>query len=142
MSDSQAPAPPVLPVPDSSTEEYWAAARDHRLLVRRCTACGAVHFHPRQFCPVCWSDSVEWLEASGRSTLYTFSVVHVNDVPGFRNRTPYVAAVVELEEGPRMMTNVVDCDPADVSIGMALTVTFRDEGDVSLPVFRPARDLA
>jgi hypothetical protein len=128
-----------LPTPDAETQPYWDAAREHRLLVKRCAACGKAHFYPRPFCPHCWSGDVEWVEASGRATLYTYSVVRRNDLPPFNERVPYVAAVVDLEEGPRMLTNVVDCDEADVRIGMALEVTFRDDADeLSIPVFRPA----
>jgi uncharacterized OB-fold protein len=98
-----------------------------------------VHHYPRQFCPSCWSDDVAWVDASGRATLYTWSVVYANDLPPFPERLPYVAAVVDLEEGPRVMTNIVDCDPADLRIGMDLVVDFRSlTDDITAPVFRPA----
>ena len=127
-----------LPTPDPSTEPFWEAARRGRLLVRRCRACGRAHFYPRPFCPTCWSDQVDWEEASGRATLYTWSVVHQNDLPPFAERVPYVAAVVDLEEGPKMMTNVVDCPFDDLRVGMSLEVTFRAETEeISLPLFRP-----
>jgi uncharacterized OB-fold protein len=128
-----------LPTPDPETQPFWDAARERRLLIMRCRSCGGAYFYPRPFCPTCWSDDVDWEEASGRATLYTYSVVHRNDLPPFPERVPYVAAVVDLEEGPRMMTNVVECDLDDLAVGMALEVTFRDETDeVTLPVFRPA----
>jgi uncharacterized protein len=128
-----------LPAPDSETVPYWDAARDGRLLIKRCADCGAAHFYPRPFCPVCWSTAVDWEEASGRATLYTWSVVHQNDLPPFGERVPYVAAVVDLAEGPRMMTNVVDCAVDALTVGMALQVTYRDVGDsVTVPVFVPA----
>jgi uncharacterized OB-fold protein len=127
-----------LPNPDHETQQYWDAARGRRLMIKRCRACGRAHFYPRPFCPHCWSNEVEWEEASGRATLYTYSVVHRNDLPPWPERVPYVAAIVDLDEGPRMMTNVVDCEPDDVAIGMALEVTFRDEPQhYSVPVFRP-----
>jgi uncharacterized OB-fold protein len=79
-----------------------------------------------------------WEKASGRAVLYSWSVVHSNDLPPFPERVPYVAAVVDLEEGPRMMTNIIDCDPATLEISMPLEVVFRPETDeVTLPVFRP-----
>lgn len=128
-----------LPTPDAETQPYWDAARAGRLLVRRCADCGAHHFYPRPFCPACWSERVEWVEASGRATLYTYSIVHVNDLPPFPERVPYVAAVVDLEEGPRMMTNVEGCDFGDLRVGMPLQVHFRAISDeVTIPVFRPA----
>jgi uncharacterized protein len=126
-----------VPVPDPETLPFWEAARERRLLLRSCTDCGRPHYYPRPFCPFCWSEKVEWVEASGDASLYTYSVVHVNDLPPFRDRLPYVAAVVELAEGPRMMTNLVGCTPDQVVIGMPLRVDFRDDGDFVVPVFRP-----
>jgi len=128
-----------LPNPDHETQEYWDAARDRRLLIKRCGACGRAHFYPRPFCPHCWSNEVTWEEASGRATLYTYSIVRRNDLPPFNERVPYVAAVIDLEEGPRMMTNVEGCAEEDLEIGMPLIVDFRVETDeVTVPVFRPA----
>ena len=94
---------------------------------------------------MCWSTNVEWVEASGRATLYTWSVVHRNDLPPFPERVPYVAAVVDLEEGPRMMTNVVDCEFDALEIGMPLEVVFqetsrgRDDPRVPAPRCRARR---
>jgi uncharacterized OB-fold protein len=128
-----------LPTPEHDTQRYWDAARDGQLLIRRCGECGEASFYPRPFCPSCWSEDVAWEQASGRATLYTWSVVYQNDLPPFPSRVPYVAAIVDLEEGPRMMTNVVDCDFATLAVGMALEVTFRPETEtITVPVFRPA----
>ena len=128
-----------LPTPDAETQPYWDAARERRLLIKHCRSCGRNHFYPRPFCPLCWSGDVEWVEASGRATLYTYSIVRRNDLPPFAERVPYVAAVVDLDEGPRLLTNVVDCDEEALAIGMALEVDFRVETDeVTVPVFRPA----
>jgi uncharacterized OB-fold protein len=127
-----------LPAPDPETQPFWDAAHAGSLLIRRCNDCGRVHFYPRPFCPVCWSTNVEWVEASGRATLYTWSVVRRNDLPPFNERVPYVAAVVDLDEGPRMMTNVVDCDFDALEVGMPLEVVFQPiANDVTKPVFRP-----
>ena len=126
-----------LPTPDETTEAYWAAAGEGRLLISGCRDCGRTHSYPRPFCPYCWSDAVDWVEASGLATLYTFSIVRQNDLPPFKERLPYVAAVVDLDEGPRMMTNVVDCAVEDVRIGMALEFTTRAAGEFAVPVFRP-----
>ncbi|MFH8567113.1 Zn-ribbon domain-containing OB-fold protein [Streptomyces sp. NPDC017993] len=118
-----------LPEVDAFTRPYWEAAAEGRLLLRRCHArgCGAAHHYPREFCPYCWSEDVSWETAGGRATLYTWSVVHRNDLPPFGGRVPYVAAVVDLAEGPRMMTEIIDCPEADLRIGMPLVVSFRAE---------------
>jgi uncharacterized protein len=128
-----------LPTPDATTRHWWEATAEGRLLVVRCAECEEAHYYPRPFCPRCGGDSVSWEEASGRATLYTWSVVHQNDLPPFAEKVPYVAAVVDLEEGPRMMTNVVGCDFDALRVGMALEVEFEDIGEgFQIPVFRPA----
>ncbi len=128
-----------MPTIEDESREFWDAAHAGRLLVASCRACSKVHHYPRPFCPTCWSEDVELIEASGRATLYTYSTVYRNELPPFSERVPYVAAVVELEEGPKLMTNVVDCDPYALSIGMALKVAYRElSPDVSAPVFSPA----
>lgn len=129
-----------LPEPDDFTRPYWDAAAEGRLLIRRCGGCGRAHHYPREFCPYCWSEDVAWEPASGRATLYTWSVVHRNDLPPFGERVPYVAAVVDLAEGPRMMTEIVECAHTGLRVGMVLTAVFRlPEGGVgeAVPVFRP-----
>ncbi|MEU9124207.1 OB-fold domain-containing protein [Streptomyces sp. NPDC048506] len=147
-ADAGAAAPRFdLPEVDAFTRPYWDAAAEGRLLLRRCRAagCGAAHHYPREFCPYCWSEDVVWEPAGGRASLYTWSVVHRNDLPPFGGRVPYVAAVVDLAEGPRMMTEVIDCGPTELRIGMPLVVAFRTEGPhrgggdrCAVPVFRPA----
>ena len=128
-----------LPIPDDYTRTWWDAAAEGRLLVVRCEACGEAHYYPRPFCPRCGDEAVHWEAVSGRATLYTWSVVHQNDLPPFRDKVPYVAAVVDLDEGPRMMTNVVIDDPAGLRVGMALVVDFEELADgFHIPVFRPA----
>jgi uncharacterized OB-fold protein len=125
-----------VPEVDAFTRTYWEAAQGGRLLIRRCRApgCGRAHHYPREFCPFCWSEDVTWEEASGRATLYTWSAVHRNDLPPFGDRTPYVAAVVDLAEGPRMMTEVVGCEAGELRAGAELVVVFRE----GIAVFRPA----
>ncbi|QNE75692.1 hypothetical protein F0344_14580 [Streptomyces finlayi] len=129
-----------LPEPDAFTRPYWDAAARGHLLLRRCGACARAHHYPREFCPRCWSEDVGWERASGRATLYTWSVVHRNDLPPFGSRVPYTAAVVDLAEGPRMMTEIVDCEPSGLTVGMPLMVAFRhEEGRESIAVFGPER---
>src|SRR4051794_36930353 len=128
-----------IPTPDPETQPYWDAARDGKLLIRRCNACKRAYFYPRDFCPHCWSEDVSWEEASGRATLYTWSVVRRNDLAPWPERVPYITAIVDLEEGPRMMTNIEDCDFDTLAIGMPLVVGFReDTEEITAPIFRPA----
>jgi uncharacterized OB-fold protein len=128
-----------LPAPDLETKPFWDGCKEGRFLIRHCNACGADHYYPRPFCPTCWSDDVEWKEASGRATLYTYSVVHVNDLPPFGERVPYVAAIVELEEGPRVMTNVEGVEHDALQIGMPLVVDYKPiSDDITIAIFRPA----
>ncbi|GGO47317.1 Zn-ribbon domain-containing OB-fold protein [Streptomyces lasiicapitis] len=128
-----------LPETDAFTRPYWDAAAEGRLLIRRCHApgCGRAHHYPREFCPRCWGEDVTWERASGQAALYTWSVVHRNDLPPFGTRVPYTAAVVDLAEGPRMMTELVDHEGVVLRPGLPLEVAFceRAEG-VTVPVFR------
>jgi uncharacterized protein len=127
-----------IPTPDAGTQPFWDAVARGQLLIKRCRDCSRAHFYPRGFCPYCWSEAVEWEQASGLAALYTWSVVHVNDLPSFSQRVPYIAAVVDLAEGPRMMTNIVDCAAGDLQAGMEVELTCRPaDGTPPLPFFRP-----
>lgn len=130
--------PPIkAPQADDSTVEYWDGARRGELRLRYCLDCAKHFYYPRPFCPVCWSTNLEWRTAAGTGTVYTYSIVHSNDNPQFRERLPYVVAIVELDEGPRVDTNLVDCDHESIVVGMRVEVIFEDEGEVTLPRFRP-----
>ena len=126
-SERTIPAPPVTP----ETRPYWDAAADGRLMIKKCTACGQVHHYPRSICPFCGSDRTEWLPASGRGTIYSFSVMR-------RVPVPYAIAYVTLEEGVTMMTNIVDCDLDVIRIGQSVRVVFKPtEGGPPVPMFAP-----
>ncbi|MCW2546495.1 MAG: hypothetical protein JWN96_955 [Mycobacterium sp.] len=128
-----------LPTIEADSKPFWDAAREHRFLIARCNACGRAHHYPRPFCPFCWSDDVHWEDASGRATLYTYSTVYVNDLYPFRDKLPYLAAVVDLEEGPRVMTRLVGVRDDELSIDMQLVVDYENLNDqLVAPVFRPA----
>jgi uncharacterized protein len=129
------------PKPTPETQHFWDGTAQSELRLQRCDACANVYFPPRPFCPSCASRKVSVFKASGKGKLYSY-VIHHRPVPGFT--PPYSIAVVELDEGPRMMTNVVDCDVDDVRVGMPVEVTFRAIDDsvtendrVTIPVFRP-----
>jgi uncharacterized OB-fold protein len=128
-----------LPLVEDDTREFWDAAKQGRLLLRHCRTCGEVHYYPRNFCPSCWSDDVDWVEANGSASLYTWSTVHQNDLPPFHEQIPYVAAIVELDEGPRMMTKIVDHEHTELRIGMPLRARFEPlDDDITIVVFQPA----
>ncbi len=128
-----------LPYIHNETKAYWDAARSHQLLLRKCRACGQYHFYPRDFCPSCFSFDVEWVKASGRGTVYSVTICHI-PAAGFKDVVPYNLVLVELEEGPRMMSNIVDCPNDDITIGMAVEVVFDDvTPEVTLPKFKPAK---
>jgi uncharacterized OB-fold protein len=129
-----------LPVPDSNTRPFWDGCRQHRLLIQACTACGAKRFPPTPLCQACHSPDSVWTEASGRGVVYSWIVVELPvPKPVFAPDVPYVVALVDLEEGVRMPTNIVECDPYTVTAGMAVTVRFdRVNDEITLPRFRPA----
>ena len=137
MSDTPYKKP--LPRIDEESRGFWEALQRHELYVQRCRRCSTTRFYPRAVCPVCMSSDVEWVRCSGRGTVYSFTVTHQNQAPGFREELPYVLAIVELDEGPRVMTNVVGCAVDAVKVGMAVEVVFEDvTSDVTLAKFRPA----
>jgi len=128
-----------LPRVDEESRGYWEALARHELYFQRCRDCGTVRLYPRAVCPSCLSSATEWVRASGRGTVYTFTVTQQNHTPGFREELPYVLAMVELAEGPRLVTNLVGCTPDDVRIGMAVEVVFEGvTAEITLPKFRPA----
>ncbi len=128
------------PIPEVTEElrPYFAAAREGRLVVERCTACGRRRFPPREICSACLGRQAEWVTASGRGRVVSFNVMHQVYHPGFAAEVPYAVALVELEDGGRMLTNVVDCSLDRLRIGLAVEVAFeRRSADVTLPQFRP-----
>ena len=135
------PAQPIkhpAPAADWETRGFWEGCARGELVLQRCRACGAVQQRPRALCVSCFGE-IEHFVASGRGTLHTFTVTHQNQAPGFREEVPYVLAVVELDEGVRLMTNIVGCAPDQVSIGMPVEVVFDDvTPEVTLAKFRPA----
>ncbi len=127
------------PAVDWETRGYWEGAGRHELVLQRCKRCGTVQHRPRALCVTCLSDEIEHFVASGRGSVWTFTVTEQNQVPPFRDAVPYVLAYVELEEGPRLLTNVVGCAPEAVRIGMPVRVDFRGDADgLATPVFVPA----
>jgi uncharacterized OB-fold protein len=130
-----------LPAPDSDSMPFWDGCRDHKLMLQRCTECGRFRFPPHRFCHRCQSEESEWIEASGKGEVFSWIVV-VHPVPRevYAGEVPYVVALIDLEEGVRMASNIVDCDPHAVEAGMPVEVIFRPARDgIVLPLFRPAK---
>ena len=126
-----------IPYPDNASREYWAAAAEGRLLYQECPKCGNRQLYPRVACTKCGA-TPEWRDASGRGTVHTFTVIRQNWAAPFKELMPYVVAMVELDEGPRMMTNLTDCTPDDVSIGMPVEAyVVKVEDGLGLPFWRP-----
>jgi len=127
------PLPTIYP----ETQFYWDGAAEHKLLLNRCVPCNEPFFPPRPFCPGCGSRDVDVIEASGRGRLYSYVISHI-PAPGYP--APFVVAVVELAEGPRLVSNILDCpaDPDALPLDMSLEVTFEVRGDITVPQFRPA----
>ena len=124
------PLPP--PVANADSLPYWNAARKRRLVIRKCKDCGELHFMPRYLCPNCWSDQLEWVDSKGIGTVHSFSVIRRASDPAFAHLVPYVIALIELDEGPRLMANVLGDDALSVNIDDRVTVTFEDRGDGAL----------
>jgi uncharacterized protein len=128
-----APAPPVNP----ETKPFWDATSEARLLVKQCADCQSLIWYPRVICPECSSLRTTWLEVSGRGRIYSYTLNHRGEGP-YQGCGPYVLAYVELDEGPRMMTNIVETDDGELAVGMPVEVVFHDTGEGSaLPRFRP-----
>jgi hypothetical protein len=129
-----------IPTPDEASQPFFDGAREHRLMIQQCTTCGAVMWPVKSRCNNCLSPTVNWVQASGKGTLYTFALMHQLYHPGFADEVPYNIVQVDLEEGLRITSNVVGCSNDDLQIGMPLEVTFDDITDeVTLPRFKPAR---
>jgi uncharacterized protein len=125
-----------LPYIHSETRAYWQGTRGHELLIRKCRACGVYHFYPRDFCPSCFSFDVDWVKASGRGIIYSFTICH-RPAEGFEEDVPYNIVLVELEEGVRMLSTVVGCLNADLRVGIPVEVFFdKVTTEVTLPKFR------
>ncbi len=136
MSRAARPLPAATP----ASAEYWAGCRRHELLIQRCRDCGGHQFYPRILCAACHGRSLDWVRASGRGTVRSYTIVRRPISEAFSEDVPYVVALVALAEGPTMMSWVVDCPPEKLRVGLAVAVAFDDRPEgVTLPVFRPAQ---
>lgn len=135
--------PKPEPVVQPWAQPYWDAAREHRFVLQYCNSCARHIHYPRIACPHCSSEDLGWREASGRGTIYSYTVVESNAPSAFIEDIPYVVAVIRLEEGVQMLSNVVDCDPYILRCDQPVEVTFKALNDrFTLPCFVPVRDAA
>jgi uncharacterized OB-fold protein len=126
------------PNPTNATEEFWERTKADELVLPYCNVCEDFFFYPRDRCPICMATDLEYREASGRGTLATYTVIHRAPTKNYQEMAPYVNALVDLEEGVRLMTNLDVADESDVEIGMPLEVTFVEtESEYKLPYFQP-----
>ena len=136
MENPEKPVPVVNPW----ARPFWEAAKEKRLIIQQCKDCNKHIFYPRIACPHCFSDQVDWVEASGKGKVYSFTVVKNNAPSAFITGMPYVIAVVKLEEGVQMLTNIVGCDPEAVTCDMPVEVIFEKLNDeFTLPKFQLVR---
>lgn len=127
-----------LPRPTPETAAFWDGCRERRLMIQRCGACGHHQFYPRIICTACMSDQVEWVQAAGSGAVASFSIARRPVSEAYAPDVPYVIALIRLDEGPTMMSNVIDCEPEGVRIGMPVEVVFEDWTDeITMPKFRP-----
>lgn len=127
-----------LPRPTEDSAPYWEAAQRSELRMQQCGECRHVRFPPAVLCPRCLSESAQWMRLSGRGTVFSWIVVHQSQHPAFNADTPYNVTIVELEEGPRLHTTLIDCTNDQIRIGLPVEVVFDKVNDeVTLPKFRP-----
>ncbi len=134
MDTPQKPSPIVNPW----AKPFWEATREGKLIIQKCEDCQKYVFYPRTACPFCFSDNLGWVEASGKGTVYSFTVVENNAPSAFLADMPYVVAMIDLEEGVRMLSNIVECDLKALRCDMPVEVTFEKlNEEFTLPKFRP-----
>jgi uncharacterized protein len=121
-----------------TSRPFWEAAKRHELLMPRCLKCDRLFFYPREACPYCLRSEIDWVKVSGKGRLHSFTVIHQPANPAFQAAVPYVYAMVQLDEGPRMISSLVDCPASEASVDMRLEAVFDDATpDWTLVRFRP-----
>jgi len=133
---------PTRPLPKTNeldTQAFWQATKDKAFRYQQCDTCDTVVFYPRRHCTGCTSGTLNWKTASGKGTVYTYSIVRQSYHPFFRNLVPYAVAWVDLEEGPRVLSNIVGVDDpiSEVKIGQSVELEWEEHEEVSIPLFRP-----
>jgi uncharacterized OB-fold protein len=130
----------TLPNINVDSRPYWDAAKRHEILLQKCNSCGKIqHLYRKDFCCHCWSQDLDDIVASGKGTIWTYTIMYMNYTPGFKEDVPYVTALVELEEGVQMLTGILNCEHDKLKVGLPVKVTWVDATDeVSVAFFEPA----
>ena len=138
MAESTRPKP--LPVITEENRPFWEGCQQGKLLLQQCSKCYHYQFYPRLYCMQCSSETLHWVEANGRGVIYSFTIIYQNKSPEFVHETPYNVAIVQLEEGPRLVSNIVDVGATELQVDLPVTVVFDQVTDtITLPRFRPLR---
>lgn len=128
----------IVPKPDSLTQPYWDGVKLRELKIQKCSDCGHIWHPPLPICPQCYSKAIRWITTSGRGTVYSFTIIHHAAHVAVADRVPYLVALITLEEGPRVVSNILNCNPSEVVIGMKVSLTFQEiASGVLLPQFEP-----
>ncbi|MFH1154451.1 MAG: Zn-ribbon domain-containing OB-fold protein [Pseudomonadota bacterium] len=137
MNDYKKPLPEIQPW----SKAFWEGTREEKLLIQECLDCKSKIFYPRKHCPECWSSRLSWVEASGKGKIFSYTITQAGVEEPFSQDLPLILALVDLDENVRMMSNIIDCKPEDLSIGMDLEVVFQKVTDeITLPKWRPVHD--
>ncbi|MFD2131776.1 Zn-ribbon domain-containing OB-fold protein [Pseudogracilibacillus auburnensis] len=126
-----------IPKIDHDSKKFWEGCNEEKLLLQYCNDCNHYIYYPRIVCPHCMSTNIEWKESSGKGKVYSYTIVRYGP-PGFSDDVPYIPALVDLDEGVRMITNIVQCDLEDITCGMPVEVVFEQRDSVKLPLFKPS----
>ena len=129
-----------LPQPTPVTQPFWDALREHKVRIQHCASCASHFYYPRAACPRCWKTDLEWVDISGAGSVHTFTIARAPTAPHFAAEVPQIIALVELDEGPRVTTTLVDVEPEQVRVGMRVVPRFEDVpgSEITLLRFAPA----
>ena len=129
-----------MPIPDGDSHIFWQGCNENKLLIQQCKNCSKHIFYPRILCPHCFSEKVEWVESTGKGKIYSYTIARRGGGPAFKDDSPYAVALIELDEGVRMFSNIINIDVEKVKCDLPVEVVFEEQGDFSLPKFQPLFD--
>jgi uncharacterized OB-fold protein len=126
-----------LPIPDGDSHVFWQGCKENKLLIQKCKDCSKHIFYPRILCPHCFSEQVEWVESTGKGKIYSYTIARRGGGPAFKDDAPYAVALIELDEGVRMFSNIINIDVEKVKCDLPVEVVFEEQEDFTLPKFQP-----